>query len=155
VIETVKAICRMCHGGCGTIITVEDGVVAKVVGDPGNPINEGLLCSKGGRPSIEQLYHPDRIDHPMIRAGEKGAGAWRRVSWQEALDYIAEKMLAIRAQDGAEAVAFARGTSINNNHVTCRLANVFGSPNVISVGYFCYGPRVAVCKVTAGGRHSG
>src|SRR6266404_154793 len=155
IVETVKAICRMCHGGCGTIVTVKDGVVEKVVGDPDNPVNDGLLCSKGGRPSIEQLYHPDRIDYPMIRAGEKGAMAWRRVSWDEALSYIAEKMLAIRAQHGAEAVAFGRGTSINNNHVTCRLANVFGSPNVISVGYFCYGPRVAVCKITAGGRHSG
>src|SRR5229473_2664342 len=96
IVETVKAICRMCHGGCGTIVTVKDG----------------LVCSKGGRPSIEQLYHPDRIDYPMIRAGEKGAMAWRRVSWDEALSYIAEKMLAIRAQHGAEAVAFGRGTSI-------------------------------------------
>src|SRR5260370_11842459 len=147
IVETVKAICRMCHGGCGTIVTVKDGVVEKVVGDPDNPVNDGLLCSKGGRPSIEQLYPHDRIDSRMVRAGEKGAMAWRRVSWDEALSYIAEKMLAIRAQHGAEAVAFGRGTSINNNHVTCRLANVFGSPNVISVGYFCYGPRLAVSKI--------
>ena len=62
----------MCHGGCGTIISVKDGVVESVVGDPDNPVNDGLLCSKGGKPSIEQLYHPDRIDYPMIRVGEKG-----------------------------------------------------------------------------------
>jgi anaerobic selenocysteine-containing dehydrogenase len=48
IVETVKAICRMCHGGCGTIITLKDGIVEKVVGDPDNPVNDGLLCSKGG-----------------------------------------------------------------------------------------------------------
>ena len=46
IVETVKAICRMCHGGCGTIVTVKDGIVDKVVGDPDNPINDGVLCSK-------------------------------------------------------------------------------------------------------------
>ena len=50
IVETVKAICRMCHGGCGTIMTVKDGMIEKVVGDPDNPINDGPLCSKGGRP---------------------------------------------------------------------------------------------------------
>src|SRR5260370_16653616 len=95
IVETVKAICRMCHGGCGTIVTVKDGVVEKVVGDPDNPVNDGLLCSKGGRPSIEQLYHPDRIDYPMIRAGEKGAMACRRVPWDGALSVIPNTLLPI------------------------------------------------------------
>ena len=48
-------------------------------------MNDGLLCSKGGEPSIEQLYHPDRIDYPLIRIGEKGAMKWRRATWDEAL----------------------------------------------------------------------
>ena len=53
------------------------------------------LCSKGGEPSIEQLYHPDRIDYPLIRTGKKGEMKWQRVSWDEAMQYIAKKMLAI------------------------------------------------------------
>ena len=50
------------------------------VGDPDNPVNYGKLCSKAGKASIEQLYQPARIDHPMIRDGEKGSGRWRRAS---------------------------------------------------------------------------
>ena len=155
VVETFKAICRMCHGGCGTIIHMVNGTIRKVVGDKANPINKGALCSKAGPASIEQLYHPDRLDHPLMRVGERGEGKWRRVNWDEALDFIADKMQAIKVQYGAEAVAFGRGTGINNTHVVSRLANLFGTPNVISIGYFCYGPRVAVCKVTAGGKYTG
>ena len=60
-----------------------------------------------------------------------------------------------KEKHGAEAVAFGRGTGINNTHIVSRLANLFGTPNVISIGYFCYGPRVAVCKVTAAGDYTG
>lgn len=151
----LKAICRMCHGGCGTIATVEDGVVTKVVGDPDNPINLGKLCAKAGRASIEQLYHPGRIDRPLRRVGPKGSGEWQTIGWDEAIATIAERMLAIRAGFGAEAVAFARGVSINNNQIITRLANVFGTPNIASINYYCYGPRVAACSATSSGAHSG
>ena len=154
-VERFKAICRMCHGGCGTIVEKVNGTVRRVLGDPLNPVNEGLLCSKAGIPSVEQLYHPDRLDHPLIRTGERGAGQWRRASWDEALTLIAGKMRETEERHGAEAVAFGRGTGVNNTHIVSRLANLFGTPNVISIGYFCYGPRVAVCKVTAAGKYTG
>ena len=150
-----KAICRMCHGGCGTVVEMVGGAVRRVLGDPDNPVSKGLLCSKAGAASVEQLYHPDRLDHPLIRAGPRGSGKWRRAGWDEALALIAAKMRETERAFGAEAVAFGRGTGVNNTHIVSRLANLFGTPNVISIGYFCYGPRVAVCKVTAGGRHTG
>ena len=62
-IEQVKAVCRMCHGGCGTIVERVNGTIRKVIGDRDNPINRGELCSKAGAASVEQLYHPDRIDY--------------------------------------------------------------------------------------------
>ena len=154
-VERFKAICRMCHGGCGTVVEKVNGTVRRVLGDFSNPVNEGLLCSKAGTPSIEQLYHPDRLDHPLIRTGERGTGQWRKASWDEALTLIAEKMQETKERYGAEAVAFGRGTGVNNTHIVSRLANLFGTPNVISIGYFCYGPRVAVCKVTAAGKYTG
>ncbi len=153
-IKRFKAVCRMCHGGCGTIVEMVGGSVKRVLGDKENPINKGSLCSKAGVPSIEQLYHPDRLDYPLMRAGKRGEGRWRRVSWDEALDFMAEKMLKIRAECGAEAVAFGRGTGINNTHIVSRLANLFGTPNVTAIAYFCYGPRVAVSKVMASGNFS-
>lgn len=144
----------MCHGGCGTIVEMVEGTVKRVFGDKENPINRGSLCSKAGEPSIEQLYHPDRLDYPLIRVGKRGEGKWRRASWDEALDMVADKMLSIREEYGAEAVAFGRGTGVNNTHIVSRLANLFGTPNVTAIAYFCYGPRVAVSKVTASGDYS-
>jgi anaerobic selenocysteine-containing dehydrogenase len=154
VVEQFKAVCRMCHGGCGTIVERVNGTIRKVIGDRDNPINRGALCSKAGAASVEQLYHPGRLDYPLMRVGEKGEGKWKRLGWDEAIDYIAAKMQQIKAEHGAEAVAFGRGTGINNTHIVSRLANLFGTPNVTAIAYFCYGPRVAVSKVTASGNFS-
>ena len=151
--QEFRAVCRMCHGGCGTIVEMLDGVITKVTGDPDNPINQGALCSKAGVASIENIYHPDRLDYPLMRVGKRGEGKWKRIGWDEALTFIADKLNAVKAEHGAEAVAFARGTGINNTHIISRLANVFGTPNVTAIAYFCYGPRVAVSKVTANGTH--
>lgn len=154
IVEHIKAICRMCHGGCGTIVERVNGTIKRVVGDKDNPINRGALCSKAGVASVEQVYHPGRLDYPLMRVGERGEGRWRRISWDEALTYVADKIQAIKDQYGAEAVAFGRGTGVNNTHIVSRLANLFGTPNVTAIAYFCYGPRVAVSKVTASGNFS-
>lgn len=151
----IKATCRMCHGGCGTIATVRDGVVEKVVGDPDHPVNRGKLCVKAGKASVEQIYGPQRIEHPMIRSGPKGSGQWRRVSWAEAIRHIGTEMRRLRADFGAESIAFARGVSMNNNQIVTRFANVFGTPNIASINYYCYGPRVSACSLTSSGRYSG
>ena len=151
----VRAVCRNCHGGCGTLVRVEDGVVTEVIGDPSHPINRGKLCSKAGVASIEQLYHPDRLDYPLIRAGERGEGKWRRATWDEALGLVAEKMQEIKATSGAESVAFARGVGMNNQHIIGRVANLFGTPNLASISYVCYATRVAVCRATATGKYGG
>lgn len=151
----IKATCRMCHGGCGTIATVRDGVVEKVVGDPDHPVNLGKLCVKAGKASVEQIYGTGRIDHPMIRVGAKGGGEWKQVSWPEAITFIAGKMSQLRDDFGAESIVFARGVSMNNNQIITRFANVFGTPNIASINYYCYGPRVAACSLTSSGTFSG
>lgn len=150
-VSELKAVCRNCHGGCGTIVRVENGVVTEVVGDPANPINQGKLCVKAGRSTIEQLYHPDRLDYPLMRAGARGEGKWRRASWDEALSTMGKQLNDIKASHGAEAVAFARGVGMNNQHIIARVANLFGTPNLASISYVCYATRVAVCGVTATG----
>jgi thiosulfate reductase/polysulfide reductase chain A len=150
-----KAVCRNCHGGCGTLVRTRNGIIEEVVGDPAHPINRGKLCAKAGASSIEQLYHPDRLNHPLMRVGERGEGHWRRATWDEALSQIAQKMQALKAQYGAESVAFARGVGMNNQHIVARLANLFGTPNLASISYVCYATRVAVCSATATGKFSG
>ena len=66
-----KSTCRMCHGGCGTLIHVKDREVVKVEGNPDSPLNEGRLCPMGAS-SMEQLYSPARLKYPMRRVGDRG-----------------------------------------------------------------------------------
>ena len=83
--SATRSHCRMCHGGCGVIVYVKDGRVAKIAGDPECPINHGTICSKG-LASAQLAYHPDRLTYPVKRVGPKGSGRWERITWDEALD---------------------------------------------------------------------
>ena len=154
-IQEHKVICRNCHGGCGTLVRMENGTVTEVIGDPSHPINRGKLCAKAGASSIEQLYHPDRLNHPLMRDGERGSGKWRQTTWDEALSVIAARMGTLKERYGAETVAFARGVGMNNQHIISRVANLFGTPNLTSISYVCYATRVAVCGATATGKYGG
>lgn len=145
----IKSHCRMCHGGCGVFVYVKEGRVAKIAGDPDCPINHGTLCSKGIA-TTQLVYHPDRLTHPVKRVGPKGSGQWVRISWDEALDTIAERMLRSKAEFGAESVVLGYGTGRENEAAIYRFSNYFGSPNVLTAGHFCYGPRIATSIITCG-----
>ncbi len=95
--SVVKSHCRMCHGGCGVLVYVKDGKAVKIAGDPDCPINHGTLCSKGFG-SIQLAYHPDRLTYPVKRVGPKASGQWERISWDEALDTIAERILGLQRE---------------------------------------------------------
>jgi len=145
----VKSHCRMCHGGCGVLVYTKDGKAAKVVGDPDCPINHGTLCSKGIA-SAQFAYHPDRLTHPVRRIGPKGSGKWERISWDEALDTIARHILEYKEEFGAKSVVMGYGTGRENEGVIYRFANLLGTPNVLTAGHFCYGPRIATGIITCG-----
>ncbi len=147
---TIKSICRMCHGGCGALIHVKDGKAVKVEGDPSHPVSRGYMCAKG-LASLQLAYHPSRLRHPLRRVGRRGEGKWLRVSWEEALEDIAHRLLEVKERYGAEAVVFAHGTNREYLHMVYRLAHAFGSPNITSPGYVCYYPRVAASIITCGG----
>ena len=147
--RVVKTHCRMCHGGCGVFVYVKDGKAAKIAGDPDCPINHGTLCAKAIA-SIQLAYHPDRLTHPVRRVGPKGSGKWERISWDEALDTIAEKILQYKDEYGAESIVMGYGTGRENEAVIYRFANLLGTPNVLTAGHFCYGPRVATGIITCG-----
>ena len=147
--SVVKSHCRMCHGGCGVLVYTKNGKVAKIAGDPGCPINNGTLCSKGIA-SVQLAYHPDRLTYPVRRVGAKGSGKWERVSWDEALDTIAEKILLYKEKHGAESIVMGYGTGRENEAVIYRFSNLLGTPNVLTAGHFCYGPRIATSIITCG-----
>ena len=70
---TYKSACRMCHGGCGVLVHVENGDIQEIEGDPDNPMNKGKLCPLGAA-SLQQIYNPKRLKYPMRRVGERGEG---------------------------------------------------------------------------------
>ncbi|MBW2657414.1 MAG: molybdopterin-dependent oxidoreductase, partial [Deltaproteobacteria bacterium] len=148
--KIVKSTCGMCFAGCGVLIQVENGKVTAVKGDPDSPVNYGVLCPKG-RAAVELLYHPERLTHPLKQIGEKGRGQWTRVSWDEALGTIADKLAAIRDAHGPEQVAFIQGSAkglIDNYNE--RLANAFGTPNFSTTGHICFLPRLFASQMTCG-----
>lgn len=147
--SVVKSHCRMCHGGCGVLVYTKQGKAVKIAGDPDCPINHGTLCPKGFA-SLQLAYHPDRLHHPVRRVGPKGSGKWERISWEVAMDTIAEKMLGYKENFGAESIVMGYGTGRENESVIYRFSNLLGTPNVLTAGHFCYGPRLATSIITCG-----
>jgi anaerobic selenocysteine-containing dehydrogenase len=132
---------RMDHGGCTLLVRVKDNKILSVKGDPDGFLNKGYICAKGIA-SPDRLTHPDRLRYPLKRAGKRGEGKWERISWKNALSEIAENFKEIKEKHGAKGVAFGAGTPKGLEHfVLIRLANIFGSPNVVAPQDVCHGPR--------------
>ena len=92
-----------CPDTCAWEVTVRDGVAEKLVGVKEHPFTRGALCAKVSH-FLERTYSPDRLLHPLVRTGPKGEGAFERVSWDDALAHIADRLTAIVAEHGGEAV---------------------------------------------------
>ncbi|WP_034521857.1 molybdopterin-containing oxidoreductase family protein [Actinomadura rifamycini] len=92
-----------CPDGCSWVVTVRDGEAVRLRGNPEHPYTRGALCAKVNR-WLERAAQPDRILHPMRRVGRKGEGRFERISWDEALDEIAERLGDAVREHGGEAV---------------------------------------------------
>lgn len=136
-----KTICRMCHGGCGAVVHLENGVITRLSGEKTNPNNTGFLCAKG-LAAPELVYHPDRLRHPMLRVGRRGAGKYERIGWNEAYSILASKIEKYRRESGAESIVCCQGTDRNYQEWFFRFANGLGTPNVLGPAHVCFYPRV-------------
>jgi anaerobic selenocysteine-containing dehydrogenase len=93
-----------CPDACSTLVTVEGGRATRIAGDPDHPFTNGFLCAKVNR-YLERTYHRDRLLYPLRRVGTKGAGSFVRVSWEEAIDEVAERLGEIAgSSDGPQAI---------------------------------------------------
>ena len=139
----------MCHGVCRVLVHLEGDRVVKVTGDPDSIVSRGYICPKG-RAAPELLYHPDRVLHPLRRAGARGENRWERISWDEALDELAARLAAVRDESGPEYVGFAQGTGRPYENLFNRFANAFGTPNYTAPAHLCYLPRIMANLLSMG-----
>ena len=103
--KIVRSYCGLCHPRCGILLHIEDGKVAKVTGDPDHPITRGAICERG-RLMQDHIYHPQRLNYPLKRSGKRGQGSWERITWDQALDEVAEKLSGLREKYGAETLTY-------------------------------------------------
>ncbi|WP_027390830.1 molybdopterin-dependent oxidoreductase [Chrysiogenes arsenatis] len=98
----VKGVCRFCGTGCGVYVGVKDGKLVTIKGNPEAKTNFGFLCVKGFA-AYKSMYHPDRLTHPLIRQAD---GKFKKASWNEALDLVANKFKYFHEKFGKDSVAY-------------------------------------------------
>ena len=146
--QVKKVICQFCHSRCRILLHSENDHLLKIEADRAAPragttvpTTEGCLRLRGTK---EFMYHPDRVNFPLKRVGEKGEGKWQRISWDQAFDEIAEKLKRIKEKYGAEAIASTNGTGRNIMEFTTRFLHALGTPNLNGGVNICYGPYISM-----------
>lgn len=135
-----RVVCMSCSQQCGLLAHVTEGRVTKLTGDREHPVSQGFICSKGAA-STDLLYHPQRLTTPLKRAGPRGAGEWKEMSWGDALDEIADELGRLRSLHGPETIAHAHGTvHAADFGMGERFLNLLGSPNTVGQDKICAGP---------------
>lgn len=151
-VRVMRTVCSACMCQCGVLAHVRDGKVVKLEGDPDHPLNRGFMCPKG-LAFLQTVYHPDRILYPMKRAAERGAGEWQRISWDQALSEIGQKVLQIRGQYGPESILYSFGTYPGKNGIPgfVGMLGALDSPGTFVPNcHYCYTPHIIGNTVTAG-----
>ena len=140
--KIVRTCCRACIAKCGVLAHVKNGRVVKIEGDPEQPMTKGKLCAKG-LAGIQALYHPNRLKYPMKRVGKRGENKWKRISWDEALDTIADKLMEVKEKYGAECVIGTTGGGGNPEFKSVfGFMNAYGVPmplNLVPHNVLCQG----------------
>ncbi|MBP1719604.1 MAG: putative anaerobic dehydrogenase, partial [Deltaproteobacteria bacterium] len=148
--EVKYTACAMCPAECGLEMWTQDGKLCKVYGNKEVPMNDGIACAKGA--AIPQLvYSPYRLKYPMIRVGERGLGKFKRVTWGEAIEYVAKKLTDIKKKHGAESIIMDTG-DVTDRDQYWRLFFAYGSPNCSEHGSICDTPRRHGPKLMLGGK---
>ena len=146
------SICPLCPAGCGVIARVMDGEVEvlrngqlgltrmglakKLEGNPDHPINQGKLCTRG-QAAAEITYHPDRVGHPLKRAGTRGDGKFEEISWEQALGELVAKLDALAAANDQNKLAILlRPERGLRGELIRQFATRFGAPVPLTYEFF-------------------
>jgi sulfite dehydrogenase (quinone) subunit SoeA len=146
--EVKYSTCYMCACRCGIKVSLKDGRIRYIEGNRLHPVNRGVLCGKGSA-GIMQQYSPAKLTKPLLRTGERGAGEFREIEWDEALRIATEWLGRIRADDPRK-LAFFTGRD-QSQSLTGWWAKQFGTPNFAAHGGFCSVNMAAAGLYSIGG----
>lgn len=139
--RVVKSTCYECDANCGIEVTLAaDGEPVAI---------EGPDCPRC-YVQLDRRQHPERLLYPLQRVGPRGSGQFERISWDQAMDRMAQELLRVREQHGAPAVAFFAGYTKEARPQLQRLAHAFGSPNYMTESGCCFSATMVAEKVTLG-----
>lgn len=144
----ISTMCEMCVWRCGVHAKVVEGRVVKLEGNPEHPHSKGRLCARG-QSGLMNTYDPDRVLTPLIRVGKRGEGKFRQASWNEALETVAENMLAIKNKYGPEAMVFSSTHNLSQPLFE-NLLYGFGSPNYGTQRSLCFNAMIVSNLITYG-----
>ena len=146
--EVKCTTCYMCACRCGIKVYLKDGRIRYIEGNRNHPVNRGVLCGKGSA-GIMQQYSPAKLTKPLLRVGERGAGEFREIEWNDALSIAMEWLGRIRAED-PKRLAFFTGRD-QSQSLTGWWAKQFGTPNFAAHGGFCSVNMAAAGLYSIGG----
>ncbi len=135
-IEVKNTTCYMCACRCGIRVTVRDGEVRYIQGNPDHPLNKGVICAKGASGIMKQ-YSPARLTRPLkrVEGAERGEARFEPISWDEAFAILEERLKKIRATDPKKFALFTGRDQMQA--LTGLFAKQFGTPNYAAHGGFC------------------
>ena len=139
--EAKPTICFGCTTHCGVLGWVQDGRVRLIEGNPKDPNSQGTICSKANG-LIEATESPERLLHPLRRIGPRGSGDWERISWDEALDEVADRMRPLRENGTPERFVFHYGRD-KTKGFSKRFTDAFGTPHRLNRRSICSSNRRA------------
>ncbi len=152
----VHSACDMCFSSCGILAHRVDGVIVKIEGDPNCPHNNGKLCAKG-MAALMAAYDPNRVTSPLKRTNpQKGIGVdpvWQKITWDEALNTITERLRKVRKEDPRKLVIATWDQSIMTT-ILRAFASSYGTPNYDWSGYYCGNYLHSTMYLTNGSFHS-
>ena len=146
-VKKINTVCINCVNSCGLVAHVQHGRLVKAEGMPEHPLSKGYLCPRG-EALPEWVYSSDRILFPMKRDN----GQWKRITWDEALDTISEKLKEIKGKYGPHSLAiFCGSIGVENLEIAAfaqRFKGAYGTPNLLSVESVCYRSRIIAHQLT-------
>lgn len=146
---TIPTTCWECSTCCGALARVDGGRVTRIDPNPAHPASRGAFCVKGIRGLAEITYGEKRLLHPLRRVGERGSNRWEEISWDAALNSMAEGFAGASAKYGPLSLAGAVGGAFfSRGAIVALMLRAMGSPNFLINQDLCGGCRAVSDMVT-------